>query len=85
MITKIQPISIPTKGSATNFGMRVVGYEVGSTSATFYWYAQTDEGNALIDGNLTMSSPEIDSWGTDDNYVVDWALNQLGFTKDTTI
>jgi len=85
MITKIQPVTIPTKGSGTNFGMRVVGYEVGSTSATFYWYVQTDEGNNIIDGNLSMSSPEIDSWGTDDSYVIDWALNQLGFIKDITI
>lgn len=85
MITKIQPISIPTKGSGVNFFIRVTGYEIGNNSATFYWIVQTDDAIALLDGNLTMSSPEIDSWGTDDNYIIDWALNQLGFIKDTTI
>lgn len=81
MITKIQSVIVPTKGSATNFGIRVVDYQIGSISAFFYWYAYTDDGNTLLDGNITMTSPDLDNWGTDDEYVIDWALNQLGFIK----
>lgn len=85
MITKIQPVTIPTKGFATNFGMRVIAYILGSDSVTFYWYAYSDDGNTLLDGNITMTSPDIDNWGTDDTYIIDWALNQLGFIKNTKI
>lgn len=81
-MTNIQPINVPTKGTATTFGMNVVSYNLGSSSATFYWYAQTTEGITVLDGNLSMTSPEIDSWGTDDNFVIDWGLAQLGFIKN---
>ena len=81
---EIQPITIPTKGTGNLFSIRVIGYVLGSASATFYWAVNHEDGEnliSIIDGNLTMTSPELDNWGTDDTYVIDWALNQLNFTK----
>lgn len=85
MNTKIQPVVVPTKGTAVNITIRVVGYEIGGTFASFYWGAQTESGVIVLDGNLAMESPELDSWGTDDNYVIDWVLEKLNFVKDTTV
>ena len=84
MITDIQPITIPTKGTGDKFIIRVVSYSLGSTSAQFYWavmHIEEESSLVILDGNINMSSPEIDSWGTDDSYVIDWALNELNFTK----
>lgn len=81
---EIQPITIPTKGTGNLFSIRVIGYVLGDAFATFYWAVNHEDGENLIpiiDGNLTMTSPELDNWGTDDNYVIDWALNELNFTK----
>ena len=85
MITRIQPVVVPTKGTAVKLNIRVVYYEIGGTRASFYWEAQTESGFIVLEGNLTMESPELDSWGTDDTYVVDWVLEKLNFVKDNTI
>lgn len=85
MITKIQPVVIPTKGTAVKLNIRVIYYELGGDYATFYWCAQTESDLMVLEGNLDMKSPELDSWGTDDTYVVDWVLEKLNFVKDNTI
>jgi hypothetical protein len=38
-------------------------------------------GNKILEGNLFMSTSEYNQWGEDDEYVIDWALQQLGFTR----
>lgn len=81
---EIQPLTIPTKGTGNIFTIRVVSYVLGDAFATFYWAVNCEEVDSIktiIDGNLIMTSPEIDNWGTDDSYVIDWALNELNFTK----
>ena len=30
-----------------------------------------------------MNQETYANWGTDDEFVIDWALNELGFTKVT--
>lgn len=79
--TEIQPVTIPTKGIGIYFFIRVVTYVLGATEAMFYWAVKNQDDVIIIEGNVTMTSPELDNWGTDDNYVIDWALNELNFTK----
>lgn len=81
MITNIQPVDIPTKGDAVQFNITVYNYELGGSSVDFAWQIMDVNSNVLITGILTMISPDLDNWGTDDEYVIDWALNQLGFIK----
>jgi len=40
-------------------------------------------GNMLLEGNLSMPQEAYDQWGTDDTYVTDWALTELGLTEVT--
>jgi hypothetical protein len=92
---KIQDINIPTKGIGKYFLIKVISLDLPNSTPTFYWQVQTefiDIGEAdeqptampgfnVIEGNLTMTESEYALWGTDDNYVVDWALEKLGFTR----
>jgi len=93
---KIQPIEIPTKGIAKYFSLRCLQIDLKESSEaapSFYWelrkavpYAfdevQTEiPGPTLIEGNLIMTTEEYSLWASDDNYVIDWALNELGLTK----
>jgi hypothetical protein len=95
-MTKIQDITIPTKGVGKYFRIKAIHIEIPGSSASFYWevlteitepYAESDEqivkvpGSTILDGNLFMSTSDYNQWGEDDEYVVDWALQQLGFTK----
>jgi hypothetical protein len=37
----------------------------------------------LLEGNLSMPQESYDQWGTDDTYVTDWVLTELGLTEVT--
>lgn len=93
---KIQDVNVPTKGVAKYFNLTLLNLPLPGTTPTFYWSiysevvipaAESDEqptkklGTILLEGNLEMTETEYAQWGTDDNYPIDWALNQLNFTK----
>jgi hypothetical protein len=88
-MTEIQPITVPTKGTGVYFNLLALNFPMDPTSVTFYWsvYSQVindeepTQGPLVIDGNLTMDSETYAGWGTDDNYPIDWALEELGFTR----
>jgi hypothetical protein len=94
--TKIQDVVVPTKGIAKYFFIQLLNLEIPGTTASFYWDIRSEfsapinegdeqvektPGETLLAGNLYMGSLVYDKWGTDDQYVIDWALNELGFTK----
>ena len=90
-MTEIQPVVVPTKGTAHYFQITALNFVVSPTNGIqTYWQIfaeQVDEegvaspGAMLMDGNLPMDQATYDQWGTDDEFVVDWGLDQLGFTK----
>ena len=93
---KIQDEIVPTKGIGKYFQIHALNFPMNPTSVTFYWQLfseitteeeipQAKPGASILDGNLTMTETEYASWASDDNYVIDWALEKLGFTKSETI
>jgi hypothetical protein len=92
---KIKDISVPTKGVGKYFLIKVISLDLPNSTPTFYWQVQTEfidiseagelaaaiPGITILEGNLTMTESEYALWGTDDNYVVDWALNKLGIER----
>ena len=94
-MVKIKDINIPTKGVGKYFFIRVINLELPNNTPTFYWQVMTEiadiseadeqptyiPGIQVLEGNLSMTESEYALWGTDDNYVVDWALNQLNFQR----
>lgn len=87
---KIQDVTVPTKGTGKYFQITALNFVVSPTTGIqTYWqvFSETldEEGNStpgsmLIDGNLPMDETTYAAWGTDDSYVVNWALAELGFT-----
>jgi hypothetical protein len=93
---KIEEIIVPTKGIGKYFQLKNLGNIINPSAPqpiTFYWEALTEEtiqdgetsktgpGVSILGGNITMSVEIYNQWGLDDNYCLDWALNELGFTK----
>lgn len=92
--TQIQDVIVPTKDVGKYFGITLINLSLPGTSATFYWQvlnqttqpgSEADEqptkspGFMVLEGNLTMNEQEYALWGTDDSYVIDWALAKLNF------
>jgi hypothetical protein len=90
---KILDVVVPTKGTAKYFNIIALNFPMNPTSVTFYWqiFSEVEEtedelvvskpGSSLMDGNLVMNAQQYALWSTDDSYVTDWALAELGFTK----
>ena len=99
---KIENVNVPSKGIGKYFALKCLNLDLkksSEASPNFYWevkkatpYAidevQTElPGETILDGNLSMTKEEYALWGSDDAYVIDWALAKLGFVEieDTTI
>jgi hypothetical protein len=41
----------------------------------------TDEGIPVLQGNLYMDEETYNGWSNDDNYAIDWALNEIGLQR----
>jgi len=90
---KIQDEVVPTKGTGKYFQIQALNFPMNPTSVSFYWQLFNEEtiqngeetvtgrGVSILDGNLSMDETTYASWASDDSYVIDWALNELGFTK----
>jgi hypothetical protein len=95
---KIEEINVPTKGIGKYFQLTSLGNKINPnkpTSVTFFWEVYTEEtivdgettetgpGVCILVGNITMSAEIYNEWGLDDNFCLDWALNEVGLTKET--
>jgi hypothetical protein len=86
-MTKIEPITFPIKGVATNFELRVMPFSMDATTATFHYLLLPDLGSEplsfkkiISEGDIIMSEEEFANWGADNNYCLEWAANKLGLT-----
>ncbi len=78
---KIQPVNIPTKGTANQINIVVGSITLPCDYGANILYQLKNDDNTLIEGNLTMSEQIYSQWGTDDNYVIDWVLNSLNLQR----
>lgn len=90
-MVSIKPISVPTRGIGKYFLLELSNnLRLPGDSAHFYWEIYTEvemgmseyvPGTMILNGNLTMPKEIYDQWGTDDNYAINWALNELNLQK----
>lgn len=87
-MTHIQPINVPTKGTGEFFQLTALNFPMNPQSVTFYWQVFSSQivndtpvpGQCIIDGNLTMDAETYQQWGNNDQFCIEWACEQLGFT-----
>ncbi len=88
----IEPVTVPIKGEGAFMEVRSLGFPLNPSSVSWYYAirkAQVVEqegvsisvpGEVVLEGNLHMDRPTYDLWSTDDNYVFDWAAQELSLT-----
>jgi hypothetical protein len=82
---QIVPFTIWVNGqqqTATLFNLIIINDNL-TNSATFYWQLFSSTDVKLADGNLTISEPDYDVWGSsaDINLAAyQWAASQLNIT-----
>lgn len=81
----IEPINIPTQGTAVGLNLKCFDLDMTATTATFYYeLVSASDYNTpqkvLTSGNISMTEAEYQSWGADNNYCIQWAANKLNIT-----
>lgn len=77
---QIQPITIVTKGTATQMSVLVLNFSTNDLTATTYWQLFDNENQGIIDGNYTLTEEQFATWGTDNNVVNEYVAEAIGVT-----
>ena len=86
-MAQIQPFVIPIAGTANNFYLRSLPFDMEGTTCSFYYELQDTtqttygiEPKVIYSGNLEMDAIDFNQWGADNQYCIEWAANKLGIT-----
>jgi hypothetical protein len=82
---QIQPLSIPTQGTAVAMILKCQVLDMTATTADFYFElisagTYNSPHKVLASGSISMTEAEYDQWGADNTYCIQWAAQKLGLT-----
>jgi hypothetical protein len=75
---KIQPVTVTKTGN--DFALYLTSDNL-SDYARFIYQVTNDEGETIQTGELQMSGTDYTNWNGSNTGAYDWALQQLGFTR----
>lgn len=82
-VVQITPVEIP-QSPIIETAVRIVVLSVDlGVSAQIDAQLLNAEGSIVEVRHLVLSQPDYSYWGTDDQFVVNWTLLQLGLSKPT--
>ena len=64
---------------ATQFALHI-NYDNLIDTAIFYYSLNTEEGNKVTDGNISMTGADYLAWNGSNDYAWEWAAKTLGLT-----
>jgi hypothetical protein len=80
-VVNIVPVEIP-QSPIIETAVRVIVLSVDlGMSASIEAQILNSEGVVVEVKHLTLEQPDYSQWGTDDEFVVNWTLQQLGLSK----
>lgn len=81
-IQATQAVQLPLSGVVNNLQIMVNSFSLFPTSIEVIW--QVSGETITKEGTMTLPEEVVSAWGTDDNVVKDYVLQQLGLVEDTT-
>jgi hypothetical protein len=78
-VAQIQPVQI-INNTATQLSSYVINYDLTGQSCELYWWLSDSNNNMLFTGNYAVPSSILQSWGTNDNLIIDSLAADKGFT-----
>jgi hypothetical protein len=75
---QIQPVTVTKTGN--DFALYLTSDNL-SDYARFIYQVTNDEGETIQTGELQMSGTDYTNWNGSNTGAYDWALQQLGFTR----
>lgn len=82
-MAKIQPISFPFIGTATDLRVIVLNFDTDAKQCTTYYEILTEDRRQCTQGNYDLSEAEFAAWGEDNTYIDNLIATHLGITLIT--
>ena len=76
-------VQLPLDGTADNLEIRVNSFPLFPSQIEVFWKVSGLE--VSKEGTIVLPQSIIDSWGTDDNVVKNYVLQELGLSENTSI
>jgi hypothetical protein len=78
---QLQPSNIGVLGTITQIDVLILPFDVQAITCSTYYKLFNTENEMLADGNITLTEEQFANWGTDNSYVSDIVINELGLVK----
>lgn len=79
----IEPVVIPTSGTATQLYVQANSFSAAATSCVLYYYLADEFGVMLIQGNLQITEEQFATWGADNQVLYDIVATEKGLVLIT--
>lgn len=78
---QLKPSKVGVLGTITQIDVLVLPFDVQAVTCSTYYKLCAEDGKQLAEGNLSLTEEQFANWGTDNSYVSDIVINELGLEK----
>ena len=78
---QLKPSKVGVLGTITQIDVLVLPFETDAVTCSTYYKLCNVDGKMLAEGNLSLTEEQFANWGTDNSYVSDIVINELGLEK----
>ena len=78
---QLKPSNEGVLGTITQIDVLVLPFDVQAVTCSTYYKLCAEDGKQLAEGNLSLTEEQFANWGTDNSYVSDIVITELGLTK----
>lgn len=78
---QLKPSKVGVLGTITQIDVLVLPFQTDAVTCSTYYKLCDKDGKMVAEGNLSLTEEQFANWGTDNSYVSDIVITELGLTK----
>jgi hypothetical protein len=78
---QLKPSKAGILGTITQIDVLVLPFQTTAVSCSTYYKLCDEDGKQLAEGNIALTEEQFLGWGTDNSYVSDIVIAELGLQK----
>ena len=78
---QLKPSNAGVLGTITQIDVLILPFQTDAVTCSTYYKLCDKDGKMVAEGNLSLTEEQFANWGTDNSYVSDIVITELGLTK----
>lgn len=78
---QLKPSNVGILGTITQIEVLVLPFQTSAVTCSTYYKLCNEDGKQLGEGNISLTEEQFANWGTDNSYVSDIVIAELGLEK----